>query len=106
MGLFVFSQTATAATAVALKTTVPFKFNSVIVQPKAANAGALTIGAGAATLHSTNVGLRLAAHAANAQPASIVFSSTRDGSNEVDLSKIFLDVATTGEGVVMFCSEA
>jgi hypothetical protein len=94
----------TGGTAVALSAT-SLKVNTATVQAKGDNSGYLQVGS-STVLYSSGEGVRLGIPAANSTPASIVFSSTRDGANEVELADIFIDVSVNGEGATVTWTKA
>ena len=88
---------ATSGTQLQLSTTVG-KVNTVIVQALRTNTGYVAVGDSTAD-YATMIGVQLGEPTTGSTPASVVFSSSREGSNEVDLSDIWVDVEVNGEGV-------
>ena len=96
--IYDFIKTVTSSgTAVALSST-NLKVNTAIVQAEHDNTRYILVG-GATALYSTGRGISLGVPVADTTPPSVVFSSSRDGSNEVDLNDIYIDAETNGDGV-------
>ena len=87
----------TSGTQVQLSTT-SLKVHTAIVQAEADNTGTITVGDSAAD-SATGLGVTLGIPTAGGTPASVVFSSSRDGSNEVELADIWIDSSVNGDGV-------
>ena len=83
----------------------PFKVYSAIIQALPTNTGSVQVG-DLAVDYTTGLGVRLAKPVADGTPASLVLSSSREGSREVDLSKYFVDVQVNGEGVSVLWSNS
>lgn len=94
----------TSGTQVQLSTTVG-KVNTVIVQAKRTNTGYTAVGDSTAD-YATMLGIQLGEPALGATPASVTFSSSREGANEVDLADIWVDAEVNGEGVSVTYTKA
>ena len=77
---------------------VSLKVHTAIVQAKRTNTGYTMVG-DETTDYGTFLGVQLGEPAAGSTPASVVFSSSREGSNEVELFDIWIDAEVNGEGV-------
>jgi len=103
IGVFIKTVT-TSGTQVALSTTVG-KVHTAIVQAEADNTGTITVGDSSAD-SATGLGITLGIPSAGGTPASVVFSSSREGSQEVDLADIFIDSSVNGDGVKVVYTKA
>lgn len=95
---------ATSGTQLQLSST-SLKVNSAIVQAKRTNTGYIAVG-GENADYATFLGVQLGEPAAGSTPASVLFSSSRDGANEVELADIWVDCEVNGEGVSVTWTKA
>jgi len=87
----------TSGTQVQLSTT-DLKVATAIIQAEHDNTGTITVGDDAAD-SATGLGITLGIPAAGGTPASVVATSSRPGSAEVNLADFWIDCSVNGDGV-------
>lgn len=87
----------TSGTQVALSAT-SLKVHTAVIQVEHDNTGYMAVGDSAVDF-ATGLGIILGVPVADQTPASVVFSSSRNGSNEVELADIYIDSEVNGDGV-------
>lgn len=101
VGVFITTVT-TSGTQVRLSTS-DLLVHTAIVQAEHDNTGYIVVG-GADVDYATGLGISLGVPAADGTPPSVVFSSSRPGSREVNLADIWIDAETNGDGVKVMYS--